>query len=179
MNVFIKDILRAVSGFMRVKSRRRLLFLVLLGLLAFSEFMLSGLVRRTFVFYSISEGATVVEDRLLSRSYSRETDVRRYLEEALLGPVGPGLAPLFPRETRLNSLLYRDGVVYADLNESAALPFDEGGEVLGNFLTLYNGIRRNFSFVKDVRFFIDGNQAFFDDFQRLYIAENEKQAKTQ
>jgi hypothetical protein len=176
MNVVIKDALKAIVGFFRVKSRRRLLFLVLLGILAFSEFMLSGLVRRTFVFYSISDGMTVVEDRMLFRSPSRETDIRRYVEEALLGPVAPGSAPLFPKETRLVSCLYRDGVVYADLTESAALAVD-GGDVFPNLLTLYNGVRRNFSFVKDVRLFINGEPAFFDDFRRLSIAENEKKNK--
>jgi hypothetical protein len=173
MNVVIKDTLTAVSGFLRVKSRRRLLFLVLLALVAFSEFMLSGLVRRTFVFYSISDGTMVVEDRLLKRSPFRELDIRRYVEELLLGPVSPDSSPLFPRETRLVSFMYRDGVVYADLTGSAAVSV-EGEDVFRSFLTLYSGIRRNFSFVKDVRFFIDGNEAFFEDFRRLYAAENEK-----
>jgi hypothetical protein len=84
------------------------------------------------------------------------------------------LAPLFPRETRLQSLLYRDGVVYANFSESAALPPLEGGDVFRNLVSLYEGIMRNFSFVKDVRFFIVGKAAYFEEFNRIFTAENEK-----
>jgi hypothetical protein len=153
---------------------RGLFFLAALGIFAFAEFFVSGLVRRTFVFYSIRSGEVTVEDRMLKSSSSRETDIRRYVEEALLGPVSPDSAPLFPRDTRLDSFLYRDGVVYADLSESAALPPSEGGDVFRNFLTLYRGIRRNFPSVKDVRLFIAGREAYFEDFRRIFSEENRK-----
>jgi hypothetical protein len=174
MNVIIKDTLAGFIAFFHDKSRRRLTFMGLLGLFALGEFLILGLARRTFVFYSITDGTAVVEDRMVKRSPSRELDIGRYVEEALLGPVSPDSASLFPQETKLRSLLYRNGVVYADLSESAALPFPEGGEVFRNFSTLYAGIRRNFSFVKDVRFFIAGEAAYFEDFNRIFTLENEK-----
>jgi hypothetical protein len=174
MNVMIKDTLTAAAGFLRNKTKRRLLFLVLLGIAAFTEFLLSGLVRRTFVFYSMSEGMMTVEDRMLKRSSSQELDIVRYVEEVLLGPIAPDSAPLFPGETKLVSLLYRGGVVYADLSETAALPPLEGGEVFRNFYTLNAGIRRNFAFVKDVRLFITGKAVYFDDFQRIFPVEEKK-----
>jgi hypothetical protein len=130
------------------------------------EFIVLGLVRRTFVFYTIDNGIIVVEDRMLKRSPSREINITRYVEETLLGPVAPDLLPLFPRETRLRSLLFRDGVVYADLSADAALPPEEGGETLDNFRTLNAGIRRNFSFVQDVRFFIAGNAVYAEEFRQ-------------
>ncbi|MDR1588035.1 MAG: GerMN domain-containing protein [Treponema sp.] len=170
----VKNFLKILARFFSVKKKRRLVFLGVLGLAALTEFIASGLVRRTFVFYSIGDGMLTVEDRMLKRSSSREVNITRYVEEALLGPILPDLAPLFPRETRLNSLMFRDGVVYADLSESAALPPLEGGEVFRNFLTLYKGVRRNFPFVKDIRLFIAGRTVFFDKFRRIYIAENEK-----
>ncbi|GHV60734.1 hypothetical protein AGMMS49587_03090 [Spirochaetia bacterium] len=156
------------------KSRRRFLALLLLGIFAFAEFMVLGLVRRTFVFYSINNQSMKVEDRMLRRSSNREFDIGRYVEEVLLGPVSPDLAPPFPRGTRLQSLLYRNGVVYADLSESAALPPLEGGDVFRNFRTLNEGIRRNFSYVKDVRLFIAGNAAFNHEFQRIFSVERDK-----
>jgi len=58
------------------------------------------------------------------------------------------------------SLLYRNGIVYLDLSEEAALPPPEGGEVFLNMKTLYAGIRRNFPFVREVRFFIAGKAAY-------------------
>ncbi|GHV37062.1 hypothetical protein AGMMS49546_03770 [Spirochaetia bacterium] len=174
MNAVIKDASAGLLAFMRNRSRRRLLVLFLLGTFAFIEFMVLGLVRRTFVFYSINNWSIIVEDRMLRRSSNRELDIVRYVEEVLLGPVSPDLAPQFPRETRLRSLLYRNGVVYADLSESAALPPLEGGDVFRNFRTLDEGIRRNFSYVKDVRLFIAGNAAFYDEFQRIFSVERDK-----
>jgi hypothetical protein len=171
MNVIVKDALRAVSRFFGNKSQRYLVFLSLTGLFALTEFMHLGLVRRTFVFYAIDDETVTVEDRMLKRSPSREQDVRRYVEEALLGAVSPDLAPLFPRETRLESLLYREGVVYVDFSSAAALPPLEGGEVFRNMQTLYAGIRRNFSFVRDVRLFVEGKAAYYDDFRRIFAAE--------
>jgi hypothetical protein len=89
-----------------------------------------------------------------------------------LGPVSPELLLLFPRGTRLKSLLFRDGVVYADFSADAALPPEDGGNALDNFRTLYEGIKRNFSPVKDVRFFIDGNAAFFGEFNVLPLTKH-------
>jgi len=166
-------------------SRKKLLtvFLAMLAIAALIEFLVLGLARKTFVFYAIDSGVATVEDRMLkvsrrnqvsrgnsASSSSREVDITRYVEEALLGPSSPYSLPLFPRETRLVSLLYRNGVVYADLSEEAVLPPVEGGPVAGgevftNMETLYHGIKRNFSFVRDVRFFIAGKAAYAGKFR--------------
>ena len=61
--------------------------------------------------------------------------------------------------------MYREGVVYADLSESAALPLLAGGDVFRSFLTLKEGLQRNFSHVRDVRLFIGGNEVFFNEFR--------------
>ena len=140
--------------------------LIFLAGAVFIEFYNSGLARRTFMFYDFDSGLVSVEDRMLvsgKGSQSYEIDVTRYVEEAVLGPVSPNSLPLFPRETRLLSLLYRDGTVYADFSEEAALPPAEGGEVLKNLKTLYSGVKRNFSFVEDVRFFIAGKAVYRDE----------------
>jgi hypothetical protein len=169
-----------------VKSGLLLGLLLALGTAALVEFITQGLARRTFVFYTGSDGLVIVEQRMLrvskgntpvsggraseesQHSLSREINIARYVEEALLGPVSPNSLPLFPRETRLLSLLYRDEVVYVDLSEDAALPLVEGallqGEgVLKSLTTLYSGIRRNFPYVRDVHFFITGKAAYPGD----------------
>ena len=156
----------ATSTLLASKRRRRFSLLVLLALAAIVEFSFFGLARRTFVFYTIDNGIIVVEDRMLKRSESREIDITRYAEETLLGPVSPELLPLFPRGTKLKSLLYRNGVVYADFSEDAVLPPIEGGAAVNSFQTLYTGILRNFSFVKEVRFFIEGEAVYADKFRR-------------
>jgi len=166
MIAFIRTIIIYVVEFLADKTKRRISMLTLIAIIALTEFLILGLARRTFVFYTIDSGEIVVEDRMLKRSRSREIDIIRYTEEALLGPVDPDLLPLFPYGTRLKSLLYRDGVVYADFSADAALPPVEGGSIYNNLHTFYNGVLRNFSTVKDVRFFIDGRTAFAGEFQR-------------
>ena len=178
MNKKLKTILSRLGVFFGKKKNRRLTYLVVIGLVALGEFLFSGLVRRTFVFYSSIEGTSVVEDRMLRRSRDRETDIRRYVDELLLGPVSPGSELLFPRETRLHSFMYRGSVVYADLSESAALPLPEGSDVFRSLLTLNEGIRRNFPYIKDVRLFIGGNEVFFKEFSGIFAdpADNSKTA---
>jgi hypothetical protein len=156
----LKGFLKKGGGFFADKRRRRLLLLVILGAWAPTEFFILGLARRTFVFYAISNGHITVEDRMIKKAPSGEQDITRYVEEAILGPVLPEVLPLFPKETRLVSLLLRDGAVYVNFSEEAALPPEEGGEVFKNLNTLYTGIKRNFPYVSDVCFFIAGNAAY-------------------
>jgi hypothetical protein len=171
------------SRFRAYKTRLLLGFLGILILAALIEFLVLGLARRTFLFYTVDSGSVSVEERMLhvsSRSLkdfgrspissSRELDLIRYVEEALLGPASPNSLPLFPKETRLVSLLYRNGVVYVDLSEEAVLPPLESAvlpdmEVFTNLETLYFGIKRNFPFVRDLRFFIAGKAAFEGKFR--------------
>jgi hypothetical protein len=166
-----------------VSIRKLLLIsLAVLAAIAALEFFLGGLARRTFVFYAGDSGIATVEERMVRVSrgkqrYSppREVDITRYVEEALLGPAAPNALPLFPKETRLLSLLYRNGVVYADFSADAALPPLEGAlipgilspnrEVFTNMETLYDGIKRNFPFVRETRFFIAGNPAYAGKFR--------------
>jgi len=194
MNAILKKVFSSIGAFFSNKKYRRLSYVIVICLFTLGEFLFSGLVRRTFVFYSYIRGDTVVEDRMLRRSSESETDIRRYIEEALLGPVSPDLAPLFPRETRLHSFMFRDGLVYADLSESAALPLQGAeserplsdgqdtvsgkGDVFRSLLTLNEGIRRNFPYVKEVKIFIGGNEVFFEEFRRIFVnsADNSKTA---
>jgi len=164
MSAFFYTIIRAIAYFLSSAVRRRLVLIGVLAIFTLSEFLIFGLARRTFIFYNIDTGVIVVEDRMLKSSNSREGDIIRYTEETLLGPVSPELLPLFPKETKLKSLLYRNGVVYADFSEDAVFSPAENGNTLHNFKTLYAGILRNFSYVKDVHFFIEGNSVYAEEF---------------
>ena len=152
------------------------MYLMAICLLALGDLLNSGLVRRTFVFYSTLEGIAVIEERFLYRSGDREMDIRRYVDEVLLGPKSQELALLFYRGTRVHTLMYRGGVVFVDLSYTAALPPPEVGTVFESLLTLNKGIRRNFSYVKDVRLFIGGNHVFFNEFREIFgnSADNSK-----
>ncbi|MCL2214858.1 MAG: GerMN domain-containing protein [Treponema sp.] len=141
-------------------------FTTVLAAAALFDFFFLDLARRTFVFYTLKEGTVVVEDRMLRHADTREGDIIRYTEETLLGPVTPDLLPLFPKETKLMSLLYRGGVVYINFSSDAAIPPLEGGVAYDNFNTLHTGILRNFSYVNDVHFFIEGTSVYVEGFTR-------------
>jgi hypothetical protein len=168
MKAFFRALGKAAAQLARKKTHRRLAYLCPLLILGVADFLFLGLARRTFVFYSIGDHAPAVEDRMIARTGSRENDIERYVEESLLGPVSLDSAPLFPRGTRLESLLYRDGTVYADLTESAALSVPEGPGVFAALDALYDGVKRNFSYVKDVRLFIAGHEAYPEKFRELF-----------
>ena len=162
-----RRIRKATPRYFSVRRNSYLILLIFLILIAWADHFFLSLSRRTFVFYSALEGATIVEDRMFRGSSYQETDIRRYVEEVILGPVSPDAAPLFPRETRLRSLLYREGVVYADFSEAALLPASSSGSAYLGFLTLNEGIRRNFSSVKDIKLFIGGKEIFLKEFREI------------
>ncbi|GAB6393290.1 MAG: hypothetical protein MdMp014T_2663 [Treponematales bacterium] len=148
-----------------LRDRRLLLLaaLALLCLFAAGDALFSGRERRTMVFYT-ETGEARAESRLWLPQKSREAALTRYVSEVCLGPVSDGLKPLFAEETRLLSLLFRDGVVYANLSESAALPVPEAGSAFRSLSALREGVRRNFPFVRDMRLFINGREAYPGEF---------------
>jgi len=164
MSAFFNSIFKPFADFLGSPVKRCLLLISILLIVALVDFFSLGLARRTLVFYTIKDGVIAVEDRMVKHSQSREDDIIRYVQEALSGPVSPELLPIVTRGTKLKTLLYREGVVYIDLTSEAAMPPIEGGRTLDNFRTFHDGIIRNFSYVKDVRFFIEGTAIFADNF---------------
>ena len=146
-----------IVNFLSKKHNAALAGLLLLCAIALADYLSANFTRRTFVFRSMDTGQDHVEERMIMRTASRETDISRYVEEVILGPLSPGTVPLIDQNTRLEALLLREDVVYLDLSEEAAIP-TAGGSVLDNFEVLREGITRNFPFVKEVRIFIAGNE---------------------
>jgi len=160
----VKKIFSSIAGVFASPAVRSLILIGILTAFTITEFFILNLARRTFVFYTVNEGIIVVEDRMIKNAVSQEIDIIRYAEETLLGPSSPGLLPLFPKGTKLISLLYREGVVYVNFSLDAQMPPIEGGTTFNNFRTFYEGILRNFTYVGDVRFFIEGNMIYADGF---------------
>ncbi|MDR0598590.1 MAG: GerMN domain-containing protein [Treponema sp.] len=149
---------------------RRLAYLVVLLVFAFFQMGNSGVARRTFEFFTY-EGTPVVEDRMLRVFPSREQTVKSYVEELILGPVSVDLAPLVTKGVKLRSFMYRDKTVYADFSGDAALPVQGGRPLFESFLVLNRNIRRNFRSVAGIRLFINGNEIFFDEFEKIFGAD--------
>jgi hypothetical protein len=150
---------------------RRLAYLLVITVFAFIELGQSGLTRRTFEFFTYNNNNSVIEDRMLRKTPTQESDIRTYIREAILGPVSRDYAPIVTTGTKLNSFMYRDGTVYADFTKEAALLVNGGRPLFDCFLALNQGIRRNFSYISDVKLFVGGNEVFFGEFSKIFSAE--------
>ncbi|MDR0558101.1 MAG: GerMN domain-containing protein [Treponema sp.] len=155
--------------FLTGKRMRRFLYLVIPSVIALKNAADSDTIRRAFVFYNMKDYTPQAEEHMLLRSPSEEASLTRYVEETLFGPRNPESAPLFPRGTKLLSLFYRDGIVYINLSETAALPvvIENGGAVPmeggveRGFSTFRESLARNFPFIKEIKFFIAGHSIDF------------------
>jgi hypothetical protein len=150
------------------KQIRRLCYLAALTVFAFFEMGHSGLARRTFEFFSYDSGRPVVEDRMLHKASSAELNIKYYMEELILGPVSLDFAPLVTKGTKLRSFMYRNNTVYADFSSDAVLPVQRGQSLYDSLLTLNRSIRRNFRSVSGVKLFVNGNEVFFTEFEKIF-----------
>ncbi|MDR2313249.1 MAG: GerMN domain-containing protein [Spirochaetaceae bacterium] len=150
------------------KQIRRLAYLAALLGYTFFELLHSGLTRRTFEFPALANGELVVEDRMLYKADSLEQNIKNYVEELILGPISITCAPLLTKGVKLQSFMYRDGTVYADFSGDAALPVQGGAPLFESFLALNRGIRRNFHSISNVKLFVNGNEVFFSEFDRIF-----------
>ena len=153
------------------RQMRRLAYLIVLSIFAFIEMGRSGLSRRTFEFFAYDNNRSVVEDRMLQKTSSIENDIKSYVQELILGPVSLDYAPLVTKGTKLRSFMYRNNTVYADFSKEAVLPVQGGKPLFDSFLTLNQGIRRNFGDVSDVKLFVNGNEVFFGEFSKIFRPE--------
>ena len=161
MKEILLKILVSTGRFLLERRNRLTLYLLAIAIISFWDYSQIDYSRRTYIFYTSLEDSIFIEERMLPNTEDQETEIRWYIEEALFGPASHGLEPLFPRETRLHSFMLRDAVVYANFTESALLPIPGNGDVQRSFLSLNEGIRRNFPYVKDVKLFIGGIEVFF------------------
>jgi hypothetical protein len=153
----------ALRKYASVTRYRRAFYLCVLCLVALIDYIAAGRTFGTFVFYRVRSGAAFVETRSLPSWASLELRAARYVEEALLGPESVEAGRLFPKGTRLESLLIRDGVAYVDLSASAALPTETEIDARRSIATLASGLERNFGSIKKALVFISGHEPFAMD----------------
>jgi hypothetical protein len=134
----------------------------ILSIIAVGDFFISGLSRRTIAFYSEENGETLLQERFILRKWNREDDIRSFIEEIVLGPVDLNTAPLLDKGARLETFFYQNGAAVIGFSEEAALPPGPLNAakrtVLGNLKSIRQDIRRNFPFIRSIRFFIDGEE---------------------
>jgi hypothetical protein len=142
------------------------LCILVLMLAAAGDFALSGVSRRTITFYAEDSGKPLVEERFIAWQESREAAVALFIDEITLGPSLANTLPLLGRGTRLETFFLRDGAATVEFSEEAALPpgtaASPSGEVAKNLRVVYDDIKRNFDYVKEIRFFIAGREVPLD-----------------
>ncbi|MDR0910917.1 MAG: GerMN domain-containing protein [Spirochaetaceae bacterium] len=106
---------------------------------------------RVTLSFSNADGSLMnVEERNIRIGSDYEENVRRYVEEALLGSENPGFLSLLPFGTAIRSLFIRDKVLYADFSLAAATTSAHFWKIF------YDEILQNFGKIKDIRFFVEG-----------------------
>ena len=142
---------------------RRGLYLLLILLIALIDLAAMGKTSGSLVFYDVRSGKAAVETRAMPFFGTSEHRAARYVEEALLGSESVNLGRLFPKGTRLESLLIRDGVAFVNLSATAAVPAENEVDARRAIATLAAGLERNFRSIKEARVFIAGNEPYAVD----------------
>ncbi|MDX9801885.1 MAG: hypothetical protein RBT69_11190 [Spirochaetia bacterium] len=119
---------------------------------------------RIFFFPEHNNSKTVGESRRIPRFINREKNVDVFTRELLLGPLNMKLDSLFSSGTKLEKMLYRNKIIYLDLDIKALFPdkkaihgFDTGIRLLKK------NIKFNFPYVEKVVVTISGEEALIED----------------
>ena len=115
-------------------------------------------IERTLFFVEPVSKAVVMEHRLIAEKQDLELNVELLIKDELLGPALLVRDSVFPSGTRLNHVLFRDGVLYADLSLDAMFPSAHSGlNFADSIQILKNTISFNFPEIKNIVVTIDGS----------------------
>ena len=104
--------------------------------------------RKLFLFESLDRSGVFAESRFIPRNHPHG-QARRFTEDLLLGPQTDRYRPLFPIRTKLVSFFKgKDGTVYIDLSEEAALQKGTSSETLAACRLLEQNLRKNYNMHK-------------------------------
>jgi len=99
------------------------------------------------------------EARILPRKDTKEQEIELLVKEVLLGPFNIDYMPVFPRDSRIRSIMLREDTLYIDFTIDVV--FREAGSSLSlreslSFIGL--SIQFNFPRVRNIVYSINGNQ---------------------
>jgi hypothetical protein len=117
------------------------------------------LMTRLYLEYpSLHKGHFSGEVRYVPASFSTEARAETVMREILVGSSSLTKTPLFPPNTRLRSLLYRKGVVYADITDDVLLQEPSLSSYQAVFSKAGSILRHNLPWVRTVVITIEGNE---------------------
>ena len=113
---------------------------------------------RTLFFVEPVSKAVVMEHRLIAEKNDLELNVELLIKDELLGPALLVRDSVFPSGTRLNHVLLRDGVLYADLSLEAMFPSAHSGlNFQDSIRILEKTVSFNFPEIENIVVTIDGS----------------------
>ncbi len=121
-------------------------------------------IRKVFIFPSSLSQEQFVESRYIQ--HQKEADlIKSYVQELLLGPINELSRPLFSKQTKLVSCFLRNGVLYAEFSDDLLNSSNFSVDYKESFSLFEKNIKRNFSKVKSVEFYINGTEGPFKIFE--------------
>lgn len=175
MNEKIKKILNAVLSFMKNTGEKIqdthpfiqiVSFLVCAGIvfLLFLSVMFAPHQRRSvFYFPDAEKGVPRTEIRYLPNVKGRDSRLELYVSEVLLGPVSPGLSPLFNKGTKLVDCMVRKDTAYINLSsevldpESGVAGYKQANEIFKK------NVCTNFRSIAKIYLYFDGIEVYGED----------------
>ena len=115
-----------------------------------------GTNRRVFVFPVSASTKTETEVRYLPKD-AVQGRLQCYIDELLLGPVFYRGRPLFTLGTKLDYCFVTDRTLYVGLSENAVLQENGALELEKALVFFKKNIKKNFTRIKKIEVFIDGN----------------------
>ena len=113
---------------------------------------------RTLFFVEPVSKAVVLEHRLIAEKHDLVLNAELLIKDELLGPSLLVRDSVFPAGTRLNHVLFRDDILYADLSIEAMFPSAHSGlNFRDSIKILEKTISFNFPQVKNIVVTIDGS----------------------
>ena len=136
-------------------------FLALIALVVFAVFYFkhqSVYTERTLFFVEPVSKAVVMEHRLIAEKHDLELNLELLIKDELLGPALLFRDSVFPSGTKLNHVMLRSGIIYADLSIEAMFPSAHSGLNFSDSIRiLEDTIRFNFPEIKNIVVTIDGS----------------------
>ena len=99
------------------------------------------------------------ERREIPTQPNRESEIEYVLRELILGPTVLQLSRALPRDTRIESVIYRNDVVYLNFDPELLFQEGEGAPRLDESLDIVRKtIEFNYPMVDEIRFFVAGSE---------------------
>lgn len=117
--------------------------------------------KRVFIFPSVESGVKIVETRYLPEN-PHQGKLQIYIEEMLLGSQTERTKNLFTAGTKVNSCFERNGTLYLDLSDDLIQMGEGVVSIREGFELLKFNIKKNFSEIKDIQVFVQGNTVYED-----------------